>query len=114
MFAVRKIKNGFVKINGKIYTPDESYHGELDGMWYAFGLYKHPSPRDGKMFISLWGTKKQYYLQTADDPDWGKTPDCINGVFHWSWWSEVCPTMLAPDKGQAAVVKDNQAIAPCG
>jgi hypothetical protein len=23
-------------------------------------------------------------------------------------------TMLAPDKGQAAVVKDNQAIAPCG
>ncbi len=22
--------------------------------------------------------------------------------------------MLAPDKGQAAVVKDNQAIAPCG
>ena len=23
-------------------------------------------------------------------------------------------TMLAPDKGQAAVAKDNQAIAPCG
>jgi hypothetical protein len=26
----------------------------------------------------------------------------------------VCPTMLAPDKGQAAVVKDNLVIAPCG
>ena len=24
------------------------------------------------------------------------------------------PTMLAPDKGQAAVVKDNQVFAPCG
>ena len=27
---------------------------------------------------------------------------------------EICPTMLAPDKGQAAVVEDNQAIASCG
>jgi len=27
---------------------------------------------------------------------------------------KVCPTMLAPDKGQAAVVKDNQVFAPCG
>jgi hypothetical protein len=28
--------------------------------------------------------------------------------------SSARPTMLAPDKGQAADVKDNQAIAPCG
>ena len=28
--------------------------------------------------------------------------------------SEICPTMLAPDKGQAEVVKDNLVIAHCG
>lgn len=27
---------------------------------------------------------------------------------------EICPTMLAPDKGRAAVVKDNLVSAPCG
>jgi hypothetical protein len=90
MFAIRKIKNGTVKINKKLYAPSESYHGELDGLWYAFGLYKYPSPRDGKMFISLWGTKEQYdFLDGEQPPNWGNTPDCIDGVFHWIWWSEV-------------------------
>jgi len=97
MFTLRKIENGAVKINGKFYVPDESYRGELDGLWYVFGLYPHPSTRDGKMFISLWGTKKQYDLKSADDPDWGRTPDCIEGVFHWVWWSECRPTPRAPD-----------------
>lgn len=97
MFAVRKIRNGTVKINGIVYSPDEAYHGELDGMWYAFGLYEHPSPRDGKMFISLWGTKEQYFSEEVADKTFGKTPDCIDGTFHWSWWSEVCPTQRAVD-----------------
>lgn len=29
-------------------------------------------------------------------------------------WRKRNPTMLAPDKGQAAVVKDNLGFAPCG
>lgn len=29
-------------------------------------------------------------------------------------WLSICPTMLAPDKGQAAVVEDNLGSAPCG
>ncbi len=101
MFAVRKIKKGIVVINGKLYSPDEIYHGELDNMWYAFGLYKNPSPRDGKMFIFLWGTKEQYYSAKVTDETFGKTPDCIDGVFHWSWWTEVCPTQRATDVRKA-------------
>ena len=98
MFAIRKIKNGVVKINKKSYTPDEQYHGELDGLWYAFGLYENPSPSDGKMFISLWGTKQQYYLETGHDPGWGKTPDCIDGVFHWVWWTEDAGKAIVGEK----------------
>lgn len=91
-FAIRKIKNGTVKINGKSYSPDEPYRGELDGLWYAFGLYKYASPRDGKMFISLWGTKEQHCSKTEDIPGWGNTPNCIDNVFHWPWWTKVRST----------------------
>jgi len=38
---------------------------------------------------------------------------CIRlGIEHFI--EEIRPTMLAPDKGQAAVVKDNLGSAPCG
>lgn len=89
MFAIRKIRDGKVKINGKLYSPKEPYHGELDGLWYAFGLYEYPSSVDGKTFVSLLGTKEQHLSQTEDIPNWGNTPDFIDGVFHWAWWTEI-------------------------
>lgn len=92
MIVIRKIKNGRVKINGIVYAPDDphrQYNGELDGMWYAFGVYPDPSPVDGKRFISLWGTLEQYNSPGVLDETFGKTPNCIDGIFHWSFWSEV-------------------------
>ena len=35
-------------------------------------------------------------------------------VFQWYEQAKICLTMLAPDKGQAEVVKDNLGSAPCG
>jgi hypothetical protein len=96
MFKIRTIRNGKVKINNKFYAPDEEhgehaipYIGQLDGMRYAFGLYTYPG-RDGKDFVSLWGTEEMY---RADDERHSKlhghTPDCIDGIFHWIWWMEM-------------------------
>ena len=39
---IRTIRNGQVKINGRIFKPDRrwmEYDGRLDGMRYTFGLY---------------------------------------------------------------------------
>ena len=44
--AVRKIKNGRVKIAGKYYEPQRTYQqydGRLDGLWYLFGRYNDTS-----------------------------------------------------------------------
>jgi hypothetical protein len=93
--AVRKIKNGKVKINGKIYAPVEhhwQYKGELDGHWYAFGLYDFPACNvEEKRFVSIWGTKESLdNLNAGGDPDKPiNEPHCINGELHWLWWDEV-------------------------
>lgn len=100
MLAIRKIKNGVVRINGRSFAPDEEYHGELDGMWYAFGVYKDPLPRDGRAFVSLWGTKESALRETDDDQDFGKTPDCKDGVFRWVWWTETRPGDQVPRMGR--------------
>ena len=83
MFAIRKIRNGKVKINKKWYSPREEYNGELDNMWYVFGLYVNDSS-----FVSLWGTKEMYFSEDISKHH-GKTPDCINGIFYWTWWKEI-------------------------
>lgn len=60
------------------------YDGRLDNMWYVFGCYPDPSPRDFLWFVSLWGTIEMY-----KDIDAGYGPELIDSHFPWTWWNEV-------------------------
>lgn len=88
-FHIRTIKNGQVKILGHYYHPDNThmqYDGRLDGMRYAFGLYRI-GDEDDKLepFVCLWGTEKAY--RSECHTDW-YGPECIDGHFYWYWWHE--------------------------
>lgn len=96
-FAIRKIRNGRVRIKGKWFYPREDsrkYKGELDGSKFAFGLYW--GGHCFLDFICLWGTEKAYH---SDDPsvDW-PGPNYIDGFFQWAWWDVKKPKALGEEK----------------
>ncbi len=82
-FVLRKVRNGRVKILGNWYSPVVShpnspyprkeYNGELDGMWFAFGLYWTPTTGFENVkwycedFVGLWGTKEMYEAETEEE-----------------------------------------------
>ena len=81
MFVIRTIKNGKVKINGKIYIPDTryvQYDGRLDGLKYAFATYKNEDK-----FVNCWGTLETYKNQ---DDSFGKER-MGNGTLPWMFWN---------------------------
>lgn len=85
-FAIRTVKNGKVKIQGKSFTPSEQhqrYDGELDGLRYVFGLY-HNYANGELQFISLWGSEQFYKTGIDQQP-----PEVIDGTLPWIWWNEV-------------------------
>jgi hypothetical protein len=87
-FVIRTIKNGQVRINQRIFRPDErwlKYDGRLDGMRYAFGLYYGPG-NEMKSTVYLWGTEKAYH---GDVEQIGRSPEAIDGYYPWAWWREI-------------------------
>lgn len=73
--VVRKIKNGKVKIANVWYAPyalHRIYDGRLDGMRYLFGRYDTPE------YVNLHSP--------VPDGEFGKTPDCVEGEYPWSFW----------------------------
>lgn len=77
-FVTRTIKDGRVKIYGRIYRPDNcymTYDGRLDGMRYMFGLYYRS---DGEL-------EDFVYLGCMEG---SRTfgPECVEGHFPWMWW----------------------------
>ena len=86
-FVIRTIKNGQVKILGKVYHPNShymEYDGRLDGMRYAFGLY-YDCKGELEEFVSLCGAEKAYKAPGDEDIDW-PDPECVDGYYHWAWW----------------------------
>jgi hypothetical protein len=84
-FVIRKIKNGQVKIFGRIFIPDEiwmKYDGRLDGLKYAFGLYSD----GGKYlpFVNLWGPEQNY--KNHDIDLWIPDPQVVDGQYNWLIW----------------------------
>ena len=67
--VLRTIKNGKVRLGGKIYTPDsQPYHGQLDGTrWY----FKKYSTSDT---LAMWGDEKRYRASLAGEDTYNK--DC--------------------------------------
>ncbi len=85
-FAIRTVKNGAVKINGRTYLPKRpAYDGSLDGHRFAFGLY-----RGRPDIASLWGTEAAYRAEGDEyERIWATGPHCVDGVFLWEWWESV-------------------------
>ena len=88
-FAVRTIRDGAVKINGKVFWPSErwlKYDGRLDGMRYAFGLYWGPGGQF-QDFVFLWGREEM--SRRPDDIELEYGPELVDGYFPWAWWNAV-------------------------
>lgn len=69
-FVIRTIKNGQVKIFGRVFKPTDKwlkYDGRLDGQRYAFGLYW--SGDEMLPFVELWGLEEAY-RSASDDEAW--------------------------------------------
>lgn len=82
-FAVRTVKNGAVKINHRVYEVSEQhmkYDGRLDGLRFAFGLYKNDT-----RFVLLWGTEQEFLSDDVPEP---RGPHIVNGALPWTWWNE--------------------------
>jgi hypothetical protein len=83
-FAIRTVRNGMVKINGKYFKPERDCT-PLEGQRFAFALYwtgKVQSP-----FVALWGTLEEYH--TSDIEKDFQQPYCVDGVYVWMWWDQV-------------------------
>ncbi len=95
-FAVRTVKDGKVKINGRYYAPKEGSPdpAPLEGHRFAFGRYftgNEPSRgRDGKTFVCLWGSEAYYRLTDPEDYEKGDFgPHIVNGYYLYEWWDEI-------------------------
>jgi hypothetical protein len=78
-FAVRKPRNGRVKIAGTWYKPSDQFmdhEGQLDGHWLLFGRYG-----DSADYISLCG-------ELLDDSGELCVQGCdeVKGTYPWKWW----------------------------
>ena len=110
-WVVRTIKDGRVRIDGKIYAPSErhkKYDGRLDGMRYVFARYmtNYGEGPEYEPFVYMWGTEESYR-----DPSCPRGPEVMeDGSMPWAWWyaatelcrgcggsGEVTVTEMAPD-----------------
>ena len=83
-FVFHKIRNGRVKIGGRwFYVNDRfrQYKGELDGLRYAFGVYR------GESFVSLWGSEAEY-RDTSNVGNHTRPEVVDGGLMPWVWWNE--------------------------
>jgi hypothetical protein len=95
-FVIRTIRNGQVKINGRIFRPDNlwmEYDGRLDGMRYAFGLYWEGDTM--LEFAGLWGSEEAYKA-ASDEGAWEKycgehpqdlEPEVVDAYYPWATWN---------------------------
>ena len=98
-FAIRKVRDGKVRIRHRDYVPDDrwfEYDGRLEGMELAFGLYWYPLP-DGrwqsKNFVFLWGTKEEYDSPTILRNSQAPYMVEVDGerILPWPFWDEEVP-----------------------
>lgn len=79
-WAIRKIRNGRVKINGVWFYPSDyylKYDSRLDGMTFRFGLFYTGDK---------WERKQVYMHSRVPEEPYRQRSDVINGRFSWEWW----------------------------
>jgi hypothetical protein len=89
-FAIRKVKDGKVKIFGKFFSPSEQwlkYDGRLDNQKFAFGLY-YGAKSDREGYVCLWGTEKEYKSHSVGK-EWSNEIYMVDNSLPWLWWNEV-------------------------
>jgi hypothetical protein len=82
-FAIRKVKNGKIKIGNIYYKPQEhhmKYDGRLEGQRFAFGRYLHKED-----IVSLWGTLEYFFDENASSDG----PHVVDGTYPWLFWEKV-------------------------
>jgi hypothetical protein len=92
-FAIRTVRNGQVKIGGKIYIPQRESSRDtapLEGKRYAFGRYQRKRD-DGTRyfanFVCLWGSEAEFHANPETVPaDSFDESYCVNGYFIFDWW----------------------------
>jgi hypothetical protein len=88
-FAIRKVRNGRVKIGNRYFAPDLPAP-QLEGQWLAFGRY-YVAGRELD-YVCLWGTKATYVAAGQGDEAyeacWNAQLPLItaNGYHIWEWW----------------------------
>lgn len=99
-FVIRTIKNGKVRVHGKIFRPftnplspvrNIEYDGRLDGMRFAFGVSWN-SDGTQMAYIEMWGSEALWKACSSDDEalylrECENRPDCVAGCFPWIWWA---------------------------
>ncbi len=92
-FAIRTVRNGQVKIFGRLFTvnpiyDDPPYDGRWEGRRFAFGLYYVGGILEN--FVSLYGTERLY---RARGDEWENMYDAERrittddgGAELWAWW----------------------------
>ena len=81
--VVRTIRNGKVRIMRHIFTPSDQwrqYDGRLEGMRYAFGLYRLAGGY--QHFVYLWGPERAY---CEHNPELSG-PEVVDGMLPWCFW----------------------------
>jgi hypothetical protein len=92
-FVIRTVRDGRVRINDRLYAPDEEhtvYDGRLEGLTLAFGLY-----RGRPDMVCLWGTEEKYQAVNNDEAYAAaceSEPERVDGAYPWMFWHEVTPS----------------------
>jgi hypothetical protein len=95
-FALRTIRNGRVRIDGREYAVSEKhelYDGRLDGRRYLFAKYAAT-----RRAVALWGTEAAYLATRRNAPQEAQEayergecdgPEVVDGRLPWMWWDEI-------------------------
>ncbi len=97
LWALRKVRHGFVKIGGVRYYASDNhreYNGECDGQWFLFGRYFTGDKVEP--YVHLWGSRATAMAgREATNPDeLSKAMDAvrdtetnvIDGKIYWQFW----------------------------
>ena len=90
-WAYRTIKNGQVKIQGRVYGPDNPPpRDSMEGRRFLFGLYPGYKPAKCDRIAYLWGTERE--ARDLEGFVSGKVDDHAiysadnAGYMPWAWW----------------------------
>lgn len=97
-FAIRKIKNGRVRVGGHTYISRNMEGVErFEGLKMVFGRYW--AGDECQPLLNLWGEPSFFRCKTDEEiqaHDWPGIDCDDDGYFSWSWWDRLTPDYVSP------------------